>query len=61
MLLFLPPDRVARPDKKNEQNFIENFNCTVLSECLGWPKYRVKELTQDMKVFLERCHSIVRI
>ncbi len=51
--------RIARPYKKNEQSFIESFNRTVRSECLGWAKYRVEELpelTQDVEAFLERYH-----
>ena len=31
--------RWARPYKKNEQAFIERFNLTLRSECLGWAKY----------------------
>ena len=51
--------RVARPYKKNEQSFIESFNRTVRSECLGWSKYRVEELddlTQEVEGFLDRYH-----
>ena len=51
--------RVARPYKKNEQSFIESFNRTVRSECLGWAKYRAQqlpELTQEVEAFLERYH-----
>ncbi|MFH0937075.1 MAG: hypothetical protein V1808_02185 [Candidatus Daviesbacteria bacterium] len=36
--------RIASPYKKNEQSFIESFNKTVRKECLGWNKYRAKEL-----------------
>lgn len=51
--------RVARPYKKNEQSFIESFNCTVRSECLGWSKYRLEEmpeLMQEVEAFLDRNH-----
>jgi len=36
---FADHHRVARPYKKNEQAFIERFNLTVRTECLGWAKY----------------------
>ena len=51
--------RVARPYKKNEQSFIESFNRTLRSECLGWAKYRAEEmpgLSQEVEAFLERYH-----
>lgn len=51
--------RVARPYKKNEQSFIESFNRTVRSECLGWLKYRpdeIPELTEQVEAFLDRYH-----
>ena len=35
--------RFARPYKKNDQAFIENFNRSLRSECLGWVKYRKEE------------------
>ena len=56
---FCRRHRIARPYKKNEQSFIESFNRTVRSECLGWAKYRpeeLPELTQDVEAFLERYH-----
>jgi len=56
---FCRQHRIARPYKKNEQSFIESFNRTVRSECLGWAKYRAEELpelTQDVEAFLERYH-----
>ncbi|OGW71565.1 MAG: hypothetical protein A3J72_06320 [Nitrospirae bacterium RIFCSPHIGHO2_02_FULL_40_19] len=36
--------RTARPYKKNEQSYIESFNRTLRKECLGWKKYRKKDL-----------------
>lgn len=36
--------RTARPYKKNEQSYIESFNRTLRKECLGWLKYRKKDL-----------------
>lgn len=51
--------RVARPYKKNEQSYIESFNRTVRKECLGWSKYKRKDLPQLVPVvdeFLNRYH-----
>lgn len=51
--------RVARPYKKNEQSYIESFNRTVRKECLGWIKYKPKEipeLTEYVEEFLSRYH-----
>ena len=56
---FCRQHRIARPYKKNEQSFIESFNRTVRSECLGWAKYRIEELpemTQEVEAFQERYH-----
>jgi len=36
--------RTARPYKKNEQAYIESFNRTLRKECLGWKKYKKKDL-----------------
>ena len=57
--LFCRQHRIARPYRKNEQLFIESFNCTVRKECLGWDKYRVdasSDLTNQVEAFLKRCH-----
>lgn len=51
--------RVSAPYKKNEQSYIESFNRTVRKECLGWAKYKkkqIKELTDVVNIFLERYH-----
>lgn len=51
--------RVARPYKKNEQSYIESFNRTVRKECLGWSKYKDKDIPQLTLVvdeFLNRYH-----
>ena len=56
---FCRQHRIARPYKKNEQSFIESFNRTVRSECLGWAKYQAEELpqlTREVEAFLERYH-----
>lgn len=51
--------RVSAPYKKNEQSYIESFNRTLRKECLGWAKYKKKqigELTDVVNVFLDRYH-----
>lgn len=52
--------RVARPYRKNEQSFIESFNRTVRKECLGWTRYKAKELKECqgmVESFLLRYHN----
>ncbi len=49
--------RIARPYRKNEQSFIESFNRTVRKECLGWVKYKTRELCECQSMvesFLKR-------
>ncbi|OGE07782.1 hypothetical protein A3I53_02175 [Candidatus Curtissbacteria bacterium RIFCSPLOWO2_02_FULL_40_13b] len=51
--------RISAPYKKNEQSYIESFNRTVRKECLGWAKYRKKQinqLTDAVDTFLDRYH-----
>ena len=51
--------RIARPYKKNEQSFIESFNRTLRSECLGWMRYKpeqIASMTGEVERFLERYH-----
>lgn len=51
--------RIASPYKKNEQAYIESFNKTVRKECLGWTKYRTRELSLLIPLveqFLKRYH-----
>lgn len=51
--------RISHPYKKNEQSYIESFNRTVRKECLGWNKYKQKEIpemTGYVEEFLERYH-----
>ena len=51
--------RIARPYRKNEQSYIESFNRTVRKECLGWTKYRYKQLDHCQELvegFLNRYH-----
>lgn len=52
--------RVARPYRKNEQAFIESFNRSLRKECLGWGKYKQREipfLQQEVDEYLEYYHS----
>lgn len=53
--------RVARPYKKNEQSYIESFNRSLRKECLGWGKYKVREiptLTHEVEEYLVYYHQI---
>jgi len=48
--------RTARPYKKNEQAFIERFNGILRKECLGYAKYRPKDipwLQEKVDIYLE--------
>lgn len=44
VLRFADRYRVARPYKKNEQSYIESFNRSLRKECLGWIKYKHKDI-----------------
>lgn len=44
VLEYTERHRIAHPYKKNEQSYIESFNRSFRKECLGWAKYRIKEL-----------------
>lgn len=51
--------RVARPYRKNEQSYIESFNRTVRKECLGWAKYKKREipfLQKEVESYLDYYH-----
>lgn len=59
VLEYTQRHRISHPYKKNEQSFIESFNRTVRKECLGWNKYKAKEipeLTGYVEEFLDRYH-----
>ena len=61
VLEYAERHRVARPYKKNEQAFIEAFNRSLRKECLGWGKYRAKELpilTEEVEDYLKYYHKI---
>lgn len=52
--------RTARPYKKNEQAFIERFNGILRKECLGYLKYKPKdipELQERVNEFLNYYHN----
>ncbi len=52
--------RVARPYKKNEQSYIESFNRSLRKECLGWVKYKEKDLPtlqNELNNYLAYYHS----
>lgn len=52
--------RIARPYKKNEQAFIEAFNRSLRKECLGWSKYKKKDipaLTREVDDWLVYYHT----
>jgi len=36
--------RYCRPYKKNEQSYIESFNRSLRKECLGWNKYKPRDI-----------------
>ncbi len=59
VLEYTQRHRISHPYKKNEQSFIESFNRTVRKECLGWNRYKAKEipeLTGYVEEFLDRYH-----
>ena len=59
VLEYTARHRVARPYKKNEQSYIESFNRTVRKECLGWSKYKKREiafLQKEVAEFLDYYH-----
>lgn len=52
--------RIARPYRKNEQAYIESFNRSLRKECLGWGKYRSKQipaLKKELTEYLEYYHN----
>lgn len=58
---FTARHRIARPYKKNEQSYIESFNRSLRKECLGWGKYRQKDilhLTKEVERYLLYYHKI---
>lgn len=52
--------RTARPYKKNEQAFIERFNGILRKECLGYIKYKkrdIKEIQETVNNYLNYYHN----
>ncbi len=52
--------RVSRPYKKNEQSYIESFNRSLRKECLGWSKYKPKDLpglSRELDEYLVYYHT----
>jgi len=37
--------RYSRPYRKNEQSYIESFNRSLRKECLGWGKYKERDIS----------------
>lgn len=60
VLEYTQRHRVAQPYKKNEQSYIESFNRSLRKECLGWTKYKLKELpvlTKEVEDYLLYYHQ----
>lgn len=59
-LKHIPSIRTARPYKKNEQAFIERFNGIMRKECVGYAKYKKKDLNKvqtKVNQFLDYYHN----
>ena len=60
VLEYTQRHRIAQPYKKNEQSYIESFNRSLRKECLGWTKYKLKELpvlTKEVEDYLLYYHK----
>lgn len=60
VLEYTQRHRIAQPYKKNEQSYIESFNRSLRKECLGWTKYKLKELpvlTREVEDYLLYYHQ----
>lgn len=52
--------RYSRPYRKNEQSYIESFNRSLRKECLGWSKYKPKDLIllqEEVNEYMDYYHS----
>lgn len=61
VLEYTQRHRIAHPYKKNEQAYIESFNRSLRKECLGWAKYKRKELSaviREVEEYLEYYHKV---
>jgi len=59
VLKYADRHRVARAYRKNEQAYIESFNRSLRKECLGWTKYKAKDLsmlTKEVEEYLKYYH-----
>lgn len=57
----IPSIRTARPYKKNEQSFIERFNGILRKECLGYVKYKRRDLERvqnKVNEYIEYYHKV---
>ena len=60
VLKYAERHRVARPYRKNEQSYVESFNRSLRKECLGWTRYKAKELpalTKEIETYLAYYHD----
>ena len=60
VLKFTQRHRAARAYKKNEQAYIESFNRSFRKECVGWGKYKVRDLpilAKEVKDYLDYYHT----
>lgn len=49
VFLYADRFRVARPYRKNENAYIESFNRSLRKECLGWGRYKSKDIQSLQK------------
>jgi len=59
VLKYADRHRIARAYRKNEQAYIESFNRSLRKECLGWTKYRAKDLlmlNKEVEEYLKYYH-----
>lgn len=60
VLEYTDRHRVAHPYRKNEQSYIESFNRSLRKECLGWGRFKIKEipvLTREVEQYLVYYHQ----
>lgn len=60
VLEYTQRHRIAHPYRKNEQAYIESFNRSLRKECLGWEKYKARDLfslSQEVEAYLCYYHT----
>ena len=60
VLKYADRHRIARSYRKNEQAYIESFNRSLRKECLGWTKYKAKDLlmlNKEVEEYLKYYHT----